>query len=60
VVSELGDPGRPPIVVLANRGPARPGDYLTLDDLGVCAGVRTPNATPAGQSWSEPAQGGTG
>ena len=59
VVSELGDPGRPPIEVLANRGPARPGDYLTLDDLGVCAGVRTPNATPAGQSWSEPAQGGT-
>ena len=60
VVSELGDPGRPPIEVIANRGPARPGDYLTLDDLGVCAGVRTPNATPAGQSWSEPAQGGTG
>ena len=33
VVSELGEPGRPPIEVLANRGAATPGDYLTLDDL---------------------------
>jgi HAD superfamily hydrolase (TIGR01509 family) len=33
VVSELGDPGRPPIEVLANRGRSHPGDYLTLDDL---------------------------
>jgi HAD superfamily hydrolase (TIGR01509 family) len=36
VVSELGDPGRPPIEVLANRGAARPGAYLTLDDLAAC------------------------
>jgi HAD superfamily hydrolase (TIGR01509 family) len=36
VVSELGDPGRPPIEVLANRGAAKPGDYLTLDDLAAC------------------------
>jgi HAD superfamily hydrolase (TIGR01509 family) len=36
VVSNLGDPGRPPIEVLANRGGARPGDYLTLDDLRAC------------------------
>lgn len=36
VVSELGDPGRPPIEILANRGPARPGDHLTLDDLRAC------------------------
>jgi len=36
VVSELGDPGRPPVEVLANRGAARPGDYLTLDDLRAC------------------------
>ena len=36
VVSELGDPGRPPIEVLANRGPARPGAFLTLDDLQAC------------------------
>jgi HAD superfamily hydrolase (TIGR01509 family) len=36
VVSELGDPGRPPIEVVANRGAAKPGDYLTLDDLAAC------------------------
>jgi HAD superfamily hydrolase (TIGR01509 family) len=36
VVSELGDPGRPPIEVLANRGSAHPGDYLTLGDLKEC------------------------
>ena len=60
VVSEIGDPGRPPIEVIANRGPARPGDYLTLDDLGACAGVRPPNARPAARSGSESAQGGTG
>ena len=33
VVSELGEPDRPPIEVLANRSAATPGDYLTLDDL---------------------------
>ena len=60
VVSELGDPGRPPIEVLANRGPARPGDYLTLDDLRTCAGVQTSNATPDGHAAGEPALGGTG
>ncbi len=42
VVAELGDPGRPPIEVLANRGPARPGDYVTLDDLRACAHAGTP------------------
>ena len=36
VVSELGDPGRPPIEVLANRSKARPGTCLTLDDLRAC------------------------
>ncbi len=36
VVSDLGDPGRAPIEVLANRGEARPGDYLTLGDLRAC------------------------
>ncbi len=55
VVSEIGDPGRAPIEVLANRGPARPGDYLMLDDLRACVGVGTPPAGP-----SEPAQGGAG
>lgn len=36
VVSELGDPGRPPVEVLANRSGARPGAYLTLADLRAC------------------------
>jgi HAD superfamily hydrolase (TIGR01509 family) len=36
VVSELGDPGRADIEVLANRSRARPGPYLTLDDLRAC------------------------
>ncbi len=36
VVSELGDPGRPPIDVLANRSRARPGTFLMLDDLRAC------------------------
>jgi hypothetical protein len=36
VVSELGDEDRPPIEVLANRSKARPGNYLTLDDLRAC------------------------
>jgi HAD superfamily hydrolase (TIGR01509 family) len=36
VVSELGDPGRPPIDVLASRAGTRPHDYVTLDDLQEC------------------------
>jgi HAD superfamily hydrolase (TIGR01509 family) len=36
VVSELGDPDRPPIEVLANRSRARPGHHVTLDDLRAC------------------------
>ncbi len=36
VVSELGDPGRPPIELLASRGRATPGNYITLDDLRAC------------------------
>ncbi|MBA2561085.1 MAG: HAD-IA family hydrolase [Propionibacteriales bacterium] len=42
VVSELGDPGRAPIEVLANRSPARPGDHLTLEDLNACIGAGPP------------------
>jgi hypothetical protein len=45
VVSELGDPGRPPIDVLASRGGAHPHDLVTLDDLLACLGGE---ATPAG------------
>jgi HAD superfamily hydrolase (TIGR01509 family) len=42
VVSELGDPGRPPIEVLADRAGIRPGAMITLDDLRACTegGVR--------------------
>jgi HAD superfamily hydrolase (TIGR01509 family) len=36
VVSALGDPDDVPIEVLANRSPARPGAYLTLEDLEAC------------------------
>ena len=35
VVSSLGDPGEP-AVVLANRGAAEPGELVTLADLDVC------------------------
>ncbi len=33
VVSSLGDPGAEPAVILANRSPAAPGDWITLADL---------------------------
>ena len=36
VVSELGDPDRPPIEVLADRSRVRPGHHVTLDDLRAC------------------------
>ena len=37
-VTTLGDPGEP-ARVLANRSPARPGDFITLDDLQACLGL---------------------
>jgi HAD superfamily hydrolase (TIGR01509 family) len=43
VVSELGDPGRPPVEILANRGTARPGAYVTLDDLQECITKKVQN-----------------
>ena len=36
VVSSLGDPGGERTRVIANRGSARPGDYITLADLECC------------------------
>ncbi len=33
VVSELGDPGRPPIQVIADRAGVDPGAHIGLDDL---------------------------
>ena len=41
VVSSLGDPGEP-AEVLANRSPAEPGEYITLDDLQACLEVPAP------------------
>jgi HAD superfamily hydrolase (TIGR01509 family) len=55
VVSELGDPGRPPIEVLANRSAARPGDYITLDDLRDCL-----QAAPAEELQEQSAATGSG
>ena len=36
VVSSRGDPGGEVTTVLANRSAARPGGWVTLDDLGAC------------------------
>jgi hypothetical protein len=36
VVAELGDPGRPPIEVLANPGDVEVGDHVTLEVLRAC------------------------
>ena len=48
VVSELGDPGRPPVRVLADRAGVAPGDRLELADLEACLSAgRQPG--PAGQ-----------
>jgi HAD superfamily hydrolase (TIGR01509 family) len=41
VVSSLGDAGEP-AEVLANRGPAEPGPYITLSDLQACLRVPAP------------------
>ncbi len=60
VVSELGDPDRPPIETLANHGAARPGDYVTLEDLEACLGAQPPAASqrpPTGQG-KDPGNGG--
>ena len=49
VVSELGDPGRAPIEVLAAVGPSRPAGYLTLDDLAACLPASAlPTGSPPG------------
>jgi dihydroxyacetone kinase phosphoprotein-dependent L subunit len=43
VVSSLGDPGEPPITVLADRGGATPGEWITLADLSTLKGVPVPD-----------------
>jgi HAD superfamily hydrolase (TIGR01509 family) len=60
VVSDLGDPGRPPVEVLANRSAAHPGPLVTLDDLRACL---APESVPTGSGphrgeVQEPAEGG--
>jgi len=45
VVSSLGDPGAEPIRVIANRGAARPGAYVGLQDLEAC--LSSASATPS-------------
>lgn len=50
VISELGDPDREPIEVLAAAGGVRPGGYVTLDDLSACLRAK---AAP-GQGVSPP------
>lgn len=39
VVSELGDPDRPPIEVLADRGRVHPGHHVVLADVRACLGA---------------------
>ena len=61
VVSELGDPGRPPVEVLADRAAVRPGGHITLEDLRACLRApqpTAPGAAPAG-SATDPGPGGT-
>lgn len=48
VVSELGDPGRPPVEVLADPAGVAPGDYLSLEDLEACLRADPTPRTPAG------------
>ncbi len=54
VVGELGDPGRPPIEVLADPAGIAPGEYLTLEDLSKA--VRA--AGPAAAGSADPTDGG--
>ena len=42
VVSSLGDPGGETTRILANRSPADPGEYVTLDDLSACLAAPRP------------------
>ncbi|MCU0505734.1 MAG: HAD-IA family hydrolase [Chloroflexi bacterium] len=39
VVSSFGDPEGPPTAVIENRSAARPGAWVTLDDLAACIGT---------------------
>jgi hypothetical protein len=54
VVSELGDPGRPPIEVLQDRGQVHPGHHIALGDVRSCLGGPVPQTSTAGRT-----EGGT-
>jgi HAD superfamily hydrolase (TIGR01509 family) len=45
VVSSLGDPGGEVTRVLANRSPATPGAFVTLDDLSACLAAPRPEVS---------------
>jgi HAD superfamily hydrolase (TIGR01509 family) len=55
VVSELGDPGRPPIEVLRDRAEAHPGHRITLADVRACLGGPVAETSTTGRT-----EGGTG
>ena len=57
VVSELGDPGDPPIEVLAHRGAATPHDLVTLDDLRACLQASPPPPHAPAGAVQDPEQG---
>jgi HAD superfamily hydrolase (TIGR01509 family) len=57
VVSELGDPDGAPIEVLANRGGAKPGDFITLDDLRACLSASVEPPHPPEGAVHDPEEG---
>ncbi len=60
VVSELGDPGLPPVRVLADRASVSPGDCVVLDDLRACLrGGRRPGPARQEPGRAQPGEAGT-
>jgi hypothetical protein len=53
VVSELGDPGRTPVRVLADRGSVAPGDQIELTDLEACLRAGRPSGADHGEQPRE-------
>ena len=67
VVSELGDPGRPPVRVLADRASVAPGEQVELADLEACLHAgrppgrddRQPGQVHAAAQDQQPGEAGT-
>ncbi len=59
VVSELGDPDRPPIEVLADRAAVHPDRMVTLDDLRACLAPEpvSTGSGPSGGAVQDPGEG---